>query len=96
MQIISPDFARFFTLTLGTDHQLATMECDSSSLYVNIFTRTISWTNCGEWESLTRFFLDVYVALYSCHPLIHKFDAHNHTKYGSIYYKAVHANRWIR
>jgi hypothetical protein len=49
------------------------MECDCSSLFVNVFTRTINCTDCGEWKALAWFFLDVHVALYSCHPLIYKF-----------------------
>jgi hypothetical protein len=39
-----------------TDHQLTTMQCDCSSLFVNIFTRTINCTNCGEWKALAWFF----------------------------------------
>ena len=34
--------------------------------------------DCGEWKALAWFFLDVPVALYGCHPLIYKFDAHDH------------------
>jgi hypothetical protein len=56
-----------------------TMECDCSSPFVNAFTRTINFTDCREWKALAWFFLEVLVALYSCHPLIYRFDAHNHT-----------------
>jgi hypothetical protein len=54
------------------------MECGCLSLFVNVFTRTINCTDCGEWKALAWFFLDVHVALYSCRPLIYKFDAHDH------------------
>jgi hypothetical protein len=55
------------------------MECDCSSLFVNVFTSTVNCTDCKEWKMLVWLFFDVHVALYSCHPLIYKFDAHNHT-----------------
>jgi hypothetical protein len=66
------------SLLLGTDDQLTTMEYDCSSLFVHVFTRTINSTDCGEWKGLACCFLDVHVALYSCHALIYKFDAHDH------------------
>lgn len=48
------------------------MECDCSSLFVNIFTRTIDCVDCGAWKALAWFFLDVHVALYRCHPFMGK------------------------
>jgi hypothetical protein len=41
-------------LALDTDPYFLTTECDCSSLFVKIFTRTLDCTNCREWKAPTR------------------------------------------
>jgi hypothetical protein len=72
-------------LTLGTDQQLPTMQCDCSWLFVNVLTRTMNCTNCGDRKVPLWFFPGIQLHIY--HQLI--VEDHNHNIWCSNCYVIV-------